>query len=126
MNSASLRLRPPRVTDTRVAAVLELLTKSADRSHVDFARLATSVNLSPSRLRHLFTQQMGISPMRYTKALRLQQAHQLLLGSFLTVKEVMGRCGFTDLSHFVRDYKQMVGETPAQTRLLRVATSANK
>jgi len=48
--------------------------------------------------------------------MRLERAKELMQGSFLSVKEVMILVGMTDLSHFVKDYKNMHGETPGQTR----------
>jgi len=103
-------------SDKRVVAAFEMLQNSAAEGDLDFVQIARSVNLSTSRLRHLFTTEAGISPMHYVRLVRLQQARRLMLQSFLTVKEVMGHSGFTDISHFVREYKRLFGETPSQTK----------
>jgi len=34
----------------------------------------------------------------------------------LRVKEVMHKVGINDLSHFVRDYKKVFGESPSETQ----------
>lgn len=57
-----------------------------------------------------------MSPMHYVRLVRLRQARHLMLQSFLTVKEVMAQSGFSDVSHFVREYKRAYGVTPSQTR----------
>lgn len=72
--------------------------------------------MSGSRLRHLFRTEMGTPPGRFLKLLRLQRAKELLRGSFLEVKEVATAVGFGDVSHFVRDYKMVHGETPSESR----------
>jgi|SRR5215469_388699 len=105
--------------DKRVVTATEMLNHSAVSGNVDFMQIARAVNLSASRLRHLFTIKAGISPLHYVKVVRLQHARRLMLQSFLTVKEVMGKSGFTDISHFVRDYKRFFGETPSETRQVR-------
>jgi len=106
-------------TDKRVIAAFEMLQHSAAAGDLDFVRIARSVNLSTSRLRHLFTVEAGMSPMHYVRLVRLEQARRLMLQSFLSVKEVMGHSGFSDISHFVREYKRVFGETPSQTRRAR-------
>jgi AraC family transcriptional regulator of arabinose operon len=103
--------------DIRVRLAFEMLKQSAAGSDFNFEKIARYVNLSPSRLRHLFTGNIGISPMHYVKLVRLERAHNLMLESFLTVKEVTNRSGFSDVSHFVREYKRRFGETPSQTRI---------
>jgi len=102
--------------DRRVSRAFEMIEKSAATTDLDLSQVARAVNLSTSRLRHLFTLQTGISPMHYAKAVRLQRARSLMLQSFLTVKEVTTQSGFSDVSHFVREYKRVFGETPSETR----------
>jgi len=78
--------------------------------------IAARLHISSSYLRHLFKNEVGMAPTHYIKVLRLSKAKELLENTFLSVKEVMAEVGFSDLSHFVRDYKQQYGETPSQTR----------
>jgi transcriptional regulator GlxA family with amidase domain len=78
--------------------------------------IAATLNLSASRLRHLFKAQLDLSPRQYMKRQRLKHAKSLLESSFLTVKEIAARVGANDVSHFVRDYKAFYGETPSATR----------
>ncbi len=79
--------------------------------------LANTVRISPSRLRHLFRTEVGVPLGRYVKRLRLERARELLRDSFLEVKEVAAAVGFTDVSHFVRDYKLTYSERPSETRV---------
>ena len=118
-------------TDPRIWRALELLHESG---RVRVAQIASSLNLSESRFRHLFKQELGVSPTHYFKIARLSRAQELLKGSFLTIKEVAVRVGVNDVSHFVRDYKALFGETPSEARRSRenrggipsIAISASK
>jgi len=85
------------------------------------------VNLSTSRLAHLFRRETKVSPQRFAKLERMQHAKFLLKSSFLSVKQVMANCGFNDASHFVRDFKRLYGKSPSQYRNdLMERVSANK
>ena len=78
--------------------------------------LAQLVNLSASRLRHLFKTETGKTPAQYLKYLRLQKAELLLRTTFLTVKEIVNLVGLMTGSHFVRDFRKAYGLTPTMYR----------
>jgi AraC family transcriptional regulator, arabinose operon regulatory protein len=117
--------------DLRVRQVINLLSEDLSRPF-NLDTLAASVNLSPSRLRHLFKSETGLTPAQYLKRLRIEGARKLLEGSFLRLKEVMPRVGVGDESHFVRDFKKAHGLPPIKYRLRAskssgdVAIPANK
>jgi transcriptional regulator GlxA family with amidase domain len=102
--------------DRRITHALELLTTRRSQVDLNMAEIAGAVNLSTSRLRHLFSQELGISPRHYLKQLRLCEAQRLLKHTFLEVKEVMAAAGFKDPSHFARDYKLLFHQSPSETR----------
>lgn len=79
--------------------------------------IAKLVNISPSRLRHMFKAETGRSLVRHLTTIRMEKAKELLKTTFLSVKEVMSRVGMCDESHFVRGFKKECGMTPSQYRL---------
>ena len=111
-----MRKDPCTRRDLRVALTLEALRGTDVRCPPPLAQIAARVNLSASRLRHLFAQQTGTSVVHYLKERRLALAHDLLRNSFLLVKEVAAAVGINDVSHFSRDYKARYGQTPRQSR----------
>jgi AraC-like DNA-binding protein len=100
--------------DPRVRRALELMSKD---QCVSCGRLASCLNLSVSRFRHLFKDETGVTPRRYIRLVQLRKAKRLLEESFLTVKEVAAEVGMNDISHFGREYKLHYGQTPSETRL---------
>ena len=78
--------------------------------------LAQLVNLSASRLRHLFKIEIGITPAQYLKRARMQKAEMLLRTTFLSVKEIINRVGMTNGSHFVHEFKKAYGVAPTRYR----------
>lgn len=101
--------------DSRVQQAIDLLSEDLSRDF-NFETIAASVNLSPSRLRHLFKDETGLTPAQYLKRLRLKRAKELLEGSFLRLKEVMPQVGINDESHFIRDFKKAHGLPPKRYR----------
>jgi len=57
-----------------------------------------------------------MAPLKYLKLFRLQSARELLENSHLTVKQVMFAVGFSDESHFVRDFENRFGLSPVRYR----------
>lgn len=78
--------------------------------------LADSVNLSASRLRHLFKAETGRGLKQCLIESRMETGRKLLEETLLSVKEISWRVGQRNASHFVRDFKRIHRATPAQYR----------
>jgi transcriptional regulator GlxA family with amidase domain len=83
---------------------------------LDVEGLARKANISTSHLRHLFKLETGLTLMQYVKLMRMQKAEQLLLTTFLSVKEIMNRVGISNESYFSREFKRAFGLAPLQYR----------
>jgi transcriptional regulator GlxA family with amidase domain len=108
--------------DQRTRKVISLIERKLSNPP-SLNDLAASVNLSASRLRHLFKEEVGKTPAQYLKSLRMQKASQLLRTTFLGVKEIMNQVGLSNESHFIQDFKRAYGLTPAQYRSKHSAQS---
>ena len=109
---------PPVPADPRVRKVISLMEENYHRE-LSLDVLARSVRLSRWHLGHLFKNEVGDSPSRYLRALRMRRAGVLLATTFLTVKEIMYRVGVRDQSHFAKDFKSIYGLTPTEYRAAR-------
>lgn len=76
--------------------------------------LATSANMSTSKLKTLFRQIFGKSIYSYYQHFRMQEAARLLAAGDLSVSEVGYRLGFSNLSHFTRVFEEHIGLKPKQ------------
>src|ERR1700694_4276028 len=101
--------------DRRVETALQLMKNNLQHK-ANFCEIAASVNLSVSRLSHLFKTETGVSPAKYLKHARMERAKHLLETSFLSVKQVMASVGISDSSHFVRSFKNTYALTPTEYR----------
>jgi AraC-like DNA-binding protein len=64
-----------------------------------------------------FQRETGVSPMRYLRQLRLDQARIDLLSRGCSVTEAATRWGFCNLGDFARYYRQRHGELPSAVRV---------
>jgi transcriptional regulator GlxA family with amidase domain len=102
-----------RIHDPRIRQAIEYLEIGDIPS---LGSVASKLNLSLSRFRHLFKSEVGVSPQHYVRQLRLVRARTLLETSVLRVKEIAAVIGVNDVSHFVRSYKALHHQTPSETR----------
>ncbi len=79
-------------------------------------QMAQLVMFSSRHLRRLFHQTIGMSPKQWLLERRLQRAATLLTQTDLPVKTIAAECGFNDLSHFNRAFRQRFGQSPTQYR----------
>jgi transcriptional regulator GlxA family with amidase domain len=101
--------------DERVQKAILFMESNCQRK-LRLSQIATSVGVSRSRLGALFLAHLEVSPMRFLKTIRMQQASLLLQSSSLNVKEVAAHAGFNDISHFIRDFIRLYGESPKTVR----------
>ncbi len=109
--------RPEPNVDPRVRRAEELIAADPGAAHT-VRSLARSVSLSPSRFAHLFTEQLGQSPMRALAHARLRHAARLLEDTVLPVERVAAASGFTSPSHFNRAFRQRYGLPPGAYRAM--------
>lgn len=104
-----------KVVDRRVQIIIGVM-KANLHHEVLPGKLAQLVNLSSSRVQHLFKAETGMSLTQYLKSLRLERARELLETTFLSVKQIMTTAGLKNKSHFVKDFKKAYGMSPTQYR----------
>jgi AraC-like DNA-binding protein len=69
--------------------------------------------MSPSHFAHRFSAVARISPMRYLREARLEQARVLLTASGARAGEVALEVGFESPAHFAREFKRRFGVSPS-------------
>jgi len=99
--------------DERISACITWIKKHLTEKTITTEDLADIVYLSPSRLMHLFSQQIGIPIRKYILWQRLRHA-LLQLAEGLTITEAAHEAGFTDSPHMNRTFNAMFGITPSK------------
>ena len=85
---------------------------------ITIEELASQTSTSIRSLYAAFRKSRGYTPMAFAKAVRLQRAKKMLqeTNQRTFVSEIAFKCGFGNLGHFARDFREMFGELPSEVR----------
>ncbi|MEM6316639.1 MAG: AraC family transcriptional regulator [Bacteroidota bacterium] len=78
--------------------------------------LSAQLHLSPSQTYRKIKAQAGKSPSSFISQIRLQQAHDFLLKTDLSISQIALRVGFSDPTYFSHSFRDFFGKTPTQIR----------
>jgi transcriptional regulator GlxA family with amidase domain len=85
-------------------------------SKLDIDDLANVVALSRSHFSRAFKHSVGLSPMEYVVARRVERAKAMISGTRKPLAEVALACGFADQAHLNRRFRDAVGISPGRWR----------
>jgi AraC-like DNA-binding protein len=97
-----------------------LMARALERLREDFDQplriedIARELGMSVSGFHHHFRAVTAMSPLQFQKQMRLQEARRLMLGEDLDAASAGYRVGYSDASHFNREYKRLFGAPPAR------------
>ncbi|MBT1159478.1 GlxA family transcriptional regulator [Aminobacter anthyllidis] len=100
-----------------VVKLIELMQRNL-AAPLTMADLAAAAGLSRRQVERLFRNDIGRSPCRYFRELRLEHAKLLLAQSAMPVLEIAVSCGFVSASHFSRCFRQAHQIAPHKARNL--------
>lgn len=85
---------------------------------ITVADLCLELGVSRRTLQYSFQEVLGLNPVRFLRAMRLNGVRRDLKTPRLpadSVQDAAAKWGFWHLGHFVTDYKRMFGELPSET-----------
>lgn len=86
-------------------------------SPISVSILAELTNSSLSSFKRKFKKIYNDSPNNYIKNRRLQKASNLLVVTELSISHIAYDCGFNDIAHFSKSFKQKFSVSPSHFRL---------
>ncbi|WP_038904384.1 arabinose operon transcriptional regulator AraC [Dickeya zeae] len=106
---------PQRIMDPRVIEACQFITGNlAGELRID--EVARHVCLSPSRLAHLFREQVGVNILRWREDQRVIRAKLLLQTTQESIAAVGRVVGYDDQLYFSRVFRKRVGVSPSDFR----------
>lgn len=87
--------------------------KTIQRGIPSIDALSQQMNISQRQLERLFQQQVGLSPKSYARLLRIDAARKALKQPVASLTDLGLNLGFYDQSHFIREFKTVIGMTPS-------------
>lgn len=102
---------PAAITDERIQFVMKRLITEPGES-IPIESLAAQVEISPSRLAHLFKDEVGVPIRMFRTWFRLKNA-VIFLKDGLTLTDAALRAGFYDSAHFTNTFRDTFGISPS-------------
>lgn len=113
-DAAARRLAPEPVEPLIGDLLTMLHGRVAEPTTLD--QLTALAGYSAQHMNRVFRHALGVTPLRYLHALRMQRAVQLLAAGELTVEAVARSVGFDDAFYFSRRFREAYGVSPSQYR----------
>ena len=86
------------------------------RENISIADLAKSVHVSQSSFLRKFKDCFSMTPKEYIRHLRVQDACHKIVQTTQGFAEIAYACGFSDQSHFSREFSRIMKESPSSYR----------
>ncbi len=96
--------------------ITKIIEKNMDNPDFNPEELAKSVQISISNLYRKFKDLNQLTPKDFIKEQRISYAAKLLLTTTLTIQEIMYKAGFTNRSHFYKEFFKRYNQTPKEYR----------
>ncbi|MEY4412785.1 MAG: hypothetical protein RIQ53_78 [Pseudomonadota bacterium] len=106
-----------------VRAVQARIDAHAEDCPLSVAELVADIGVSRRSLQYAFESALGLNPVAYLRAERLNRA-RAALGRAGSVTEAATRFGFWHFGRFANDYRALFGERPSETFRRRQAQGA--
>ncbi|MBI3195638.1 MAG: helix-turn-helix transcriptional regulator [Ignavibacteriae bacterium] len=94
-------------------------------SNISITELAQLTNLSVSSFKREFSKIFNDSPARYIKNKKIEKATELLLSTDQRISDIAYNCGFNDVAHFSKSFKEKHNVSPTKYRLSQKNKSSN-
>jgi AraC-like DNA-binding protein len=103
----------PDETITRIGSMVERI--AVDRDLIRVEQLVELFGLGARQLQRLFSAWVGVSPKWVIQRYRLHEAaERVAAGGPIDWAALALDLGYADQAHFIRDFKRIVGRTPAE------------
>ncbi|MCU0224879.1 MAG: ATP-binding protein [Acidobacteria bacterium] len=103
----------PPPEDSLPARLRRVLGESSHDPAFDVPALAARLGMSRAQLHRRFPEELGATPAEAIIRFRLERAAEMLSRRAGNIGEIAYAVGFKNLSHFVRRFRELYGQTPA-------------
>jgi AraC-like DNA-binding protein len=92
------------------------IMQSAIEGDLELGALCDRIQLSREHFVRLFSERMGMPPMRYYSRLKIEAAQAMLSSTNLRVQEIADKLGYVNQFNFTRAFRRVSGMSPSSYR----------
>jgi two-component system, response regulator YesN len=116
LKKAETELAAQEISGSMVDSVRQYVRAHLTDQDLSRSRIASEIHLNPDYLSFTFHDKSGQSLTAFIASERIRAAKKLLITTDLPIGDISTRTGFTDISYFSKQFKQLIGMTPQQYR----------
>lgn len=105
----------PHLAEVRIKDMLGWIDRNL-KDEITVSGIAGSANVCVRECQRIFSQYVNYRPMEYVQRRRITLAAELLRTTHRQVTDIALECGFSSVSYFIKQFKGVVGCTPAAYR----------
>lgn len=97
-----------------IRAAVEYIHENYSNEAISIEGLSALCGITPEYFRKIFRSFYGTSPIKYINGLKIARAKELLKSRMYSVTDAALLSGYTEMSHFCREFKKAVGTSPSE------------
>ena len=105
----------PHLAEVRIKDMLGWIDRNL-KDEITVSCIAGSANICVRECQRIFSQYVHYRPMEYVQRRRITLAAELLRTTHRQVTDIALECGFSSVSYFIKQFKNIVGCTPTGYR----------
>lgn len=99
--------------DNRVVLATNMILKS--KGMIKVSELHQRLHITERTLERQFKKEMGVSAMQFSKIIQFHNSIEIMSEEdYLNLTDVAFKTGYSDQSHFIRNFKKYTGKTPKE------------
>ena len=96
--------------------LIDVIYAQMAKDDIDMEHIAAVLSLSRKQLRTRVMEITGLTPVAYVLQVRLNYAKRMIMNEDTSLTTIASKCGFQNLSHFSKAFKQQFKVSPTQFR----------
>ena len=96
--------------------LIDVIYAQMAKDDIDMEHIAAVLSLSRKQLRSRVMEITGLTPVAYVLQVRLNYAKQMIMSEDTSLTTIASKCGFQNLSHFSKAFKNQFKVSPMQFR----------
>ena len=97
-----------------IEPAVNFINENFSKELLNISKLSSMCDITPEYFRKIFKEHFGDSPIAYINKMKLLRAKELILSGMYSLGEVCELSGYSDFSHFSREFKKATGYPPSE------------